>query len=95
MAAMNWLADDECGARGTVVCAKAGIFSHTAPELGKRHQHNIVATAKPVHVAQKGRDVIGCVGPKPRMQVALMHMGVERIVSERHVVDLGREIRRN
>ena len=75
-----------------MIRALAGVFLHPPAELAEGHQHHVVGPPEPRHVLDEGRDVIGRVGPQPRVHVALVDVGVEGVVAVRDIIDLGREI---
>src|SRR5262249_48877316 len=94
-AARNRSADQEDWRRCAMIGALAGVFLHTPAEFAEYHQHHVLRPAESSYVLHEGRDVVGGVGPQPGVDVALLDMGIERIVAIRDVVDFGREVRRD
>ena len=78
-----------------VIGAQIGVLRHPTAELGERHEQNPVRHTESLHVGEKTVDRIAGIGQQARVQVALLHVGIEGVVAKGHVVKAGRQIRRD
>ena len=87
MTAFDRLADDIHVVCRSVIGSEAGVFRHTAAELREHEHRNIVGAPDALHVLHEARDRIRNIGEQPLMQIRLLYVSVEGIVTIRGVVE--------
>ena len=76
---------------GPMVGAEVGVLGNPPAEFAEGHDAHVIAATDAVHVVQKRGDVVRRIGQQPGMNIGLLHVGVEGVVAEGHVIDPGRE----